>query len=266
MSFISEHINTINTKGEKVLSVFLTAGYPEKKIFTGLAADIIEAGADMLEIGIPFSDPLADGPVIQSSSQNVISNGITMKEVFEFTSVIKSKRDIPLILMGYANPILRYGIMDFFQDAVSSGADGVIIPDVPYEEYDSFYCQGSDLDKILLVTPTSSEERIIKIDQLSTGFLYCVSVTGVTGVLKQFSEATIESIKQAYSIIKKNKMLLGFGISNEESIEQVKNYCDGVIVGSAVIKLLTECGIKETLALVEKLKAATRNSFSVLNR
>lgn len=254
MSKIAEQIFKINTQKEKVLSVFLTAGYPDKDTFVELAIDSIDAGADLLEIGIPFSDPLADGPVIQSSSQYALRNGIALKDILQYISKIKSKKSTPLILMGYANPILKYGIDNFFQDAINSGADGLIVPDVPLEEYSSFYCDTQLLDVILLVTPTSSVDRINQIDQLSKGFVYCISINGTTGIHKHFSEDTIHSIKKAYSTIKKNKMLLGFGISGEETVKQVKDYCDGVIVGSAVIKSLKENGIDNTLKFINTLK------------
>lgn len=257
MSKISDHIININSRNEKVLSIFLTAGFPEKRTFPQLAVDIIDAGADLLEIGIPFSDPLADGPIIQSSSQTVLVNGITLKEIFAFTSFIKSRRDIPVILMGYANPILRYGISNFLEEAMTAGADGLIVPDVPFEEYGSFYCDKTGLDIILLVTPTSTEERVRKIDHLSEGFVYCVSITGTTGVQGSFNAKTIDSIRNAYTTVTKNKMLLGFGISSEAGIRQVKDYCDGVIVGSAVVKKLSESNVDDTLQFINKMKTAT---------
>lgn len=255
MPRISDHIERVNSLKEKVLSIFLTAGYTDKDNFVSHAVNIIEAGADMLEIGIPFSDPLADGPVIQSSSQTALSMGVQVKDALNFVSAIKAQKDIPLVLMGYANPILRYGVNEFIRDACNAGAEGLIVPDVPIEEYDSFFCSRPGIDVILLITPASSVERIKQIDTLSRGFVYCVSVTGTTGMQKKFSEESIASIKRAYSLVE-NKMLLGFGISGPESIKQVRDHCDGVIVGSAVVKSLRDNGIEKTVNFVQELKRA----------
>jgi tryptophan synthase alpha chain len=166
--------------------------------------------------------------------------------------------------MGYANPILHYGKSDFFRDAKDAGADGLIIPDVPVEEYDSFFEDQKELDVILLTTPTSTEERIRKIDEKSKGFVYCVSVTGTTGIRKEFSKETLESLKTTHSIVK-NKMLVGFGISSPENIRQVSPFCDGVIVGSAVIKKLMNSDYKKdvekTFNLIKNLKQASKASY-----
>ncbi|MDP4172587.1 MAG: tryptophan synthase subunit alpha [Bacteroidota bacterium] len=238
---LCDHISEINKKDEKALSVFLTAGFPEAKNFSDLAISILDSGADLLELGIPFSDPLADGPVIQNSSLIALENKVNIKKVFEYTSAIKQKADKPIVLMGYANPIVHYGVENFFSDALNAGANGVIIPDVPIDEYDSFYgCGSKGLDTIMLTTPYSTEERIQKADELSSGFIYCVSVYGTTGERVNFSEETIEVLSKTKSIIKKNKMLIGFGISSAESIKSIAPVCDGVIVGSAVIKRLFE--------------------------
>ncbi len=261
MSKLKEYIQSINNKNEKALSIFLTAGFPDKQNFVDLACKVFEAGADILELGIPFSDPLADGPVIQHSSHLAIQNGINIKDVLVYAKAIKSKKNKPIVLMGYANPILNFGKTNFFRDASAAGVDGLIIQDVPIEEYDSFFQDQKDLDIILLTTPTSSEERIRKIDETSKGFVYCVSVTGTTGIRKDFSEETLNSLKATHSIVK-NKMLVGFGISTPENIKQISPYCDGVIVGSAVIKKLMNDNYKkdveETLKLVKKLKEACK--------
>jgi len=252
MSKLREHIQSVNNKNEKALSIFLTAGFPNKDSFVDLACKVFDAGADILELGIPFSDPLADGPVIQHSSHLAIQNGINIKDVLEYTETIKSKKNKPVVLMGYANPILNYGKSNFFRDASAAGVDGLIVPDVPLEEYDSFFQDQKDLDVILLTTPTSTEERIRKIDEMSKGFVYCVSVTGTTGIRKDFSEETLNSLKSTHSIVK-NKMLVGFGISNPENIKQVSSFCDGVIVGSAVIKKLMNGNYKDDLEETDKL-------------
>jgi tryptophan synthase alpha chain len=239
MSQINSYIKEINARNRKALSVFLTAGFPEKANFATLALNILDAGADLLELGIPFSDPIADGPVIQHSSQVALHQGITLHDSLDFAAQIKSRTEKPVILMGYSNPLLSYGLENFIRDARNSGVDGLIIPDVPLEEHDQFWnCDLKGLDVILLTTPTSTEERIRAIDAHSSGFVYCVSVTGTTGVRSTFDSKVLENIDRTYRIIVKNKMLIGFGISTPQNISEFAPYCDGVIVGSAVVKRL----------------------------
>ncbi len=242
MSKISEHIQQLNDQSRKALTVFLTAGFPVADNFVDLAVNTFESGADLLEIGIPFSDPIADGPVIQKSSQIALKNGVTLSTVLTYTEKIKSKTDKPIILMGYANPILHFGLKDFINQAKNCGVDGLIIPDIPIEEYNDFWTEeAAGIDKILLTTPTSPAERIRNIDQLSNGFVYCVSVTGTTGMQEKFQESSLDNLNRTYNIIKNNKMLIGFGISGPDVIKKFSPHCDGVIVGSAVInKLLSE--------------------------
>ncbi len=258
MSFIEDYIQKKNKSNEKILSVFLTAGYPDKDRFTELALNILNAGADMLEIGFPFSDPLADGPTIQYSSYAALEKGINIDSAFEYAGQIRKGTDKPLIMMGYANPVLSYGIQKFADNAKAVGINGVIIPDVPIEEYDYFF-NGSfeGLDTILLITPTTHENRIKKIDQKGTGFVYCVSVSGTTGSVNKNSEGTVSFLKNAYSTVNKNKMLVGFGISGPDDAKRFAPYCDGVIVGSAIIKSLLDDTLpyKKTTELVRSLKS-----------
>ncbi len=250
MSYIKDYINGVNTNGRKVLSVFLTAGFPKLEGFTDLAKSVLDAGADMLEIGIPFSDPLADGPIIQHSSQSALSNGVNMKMVFSFADEIAKYSAKPVVLMGYANPVLNYGLNNFFTDSVNTGISGIIIPDIPLEEYDEFYKNKPDsLDAILLAAPTSGKKRIKLIDKKSCGFVYCVSMTGTTG--GENNSSSIEKLKEIRSAVTKNKMLIGFGISKPEDIENYAPYCDGVIVGSAVIKSIRNKNIPDTLNLIK---------------
>ena len=259
MSKIKSYIQSINNKNEKVLSIFLTSGYPNKNNFVENAIEILENGADIIELGIPFSDPLADGPTIQASSQHSLENGITLKDSFEFAERIKAKTDKPIIAMGYANPIITYGYEKFIKESYNSGIDGLIVPDVPLEEHDYFFDPLKDeLDIILLTTPTSSEDKIKKIDFRSSGFVYCVSVTGTTGVRNTFSNDVFDKLEKTYNLIQSNKMLIGFGISNPDDVKKLSNYCDGVIVGSAVIKSLSSNRFEETIKLIQSLKQACK--------
>lgn len=256
---IREYIDSVNARGEKVLSVFLTAGFPIKEEFVELALSILDAGADMLEIGIPFSDPLADGPVIQLSSQSAINNGVTTADVIRYAAAIRAKTDKPLILMGYGNPVLNYGREKFFMDAASAGVNGLIIPDVPLEEYDDFFAgKPGDLESIMLTTPQSGDTRIREIDSISKGFVYCVSVSGTTGARSGFSESELSSLEHTRKKIVGNKMLVGFGISGTETAKQVLPFCDGIIVGSAVIKALMNEGEQAAVKLVSELGAVVK--------
>jgi tryptophan synthase alpha chain len=239
MSKISRYLNKVNEQNKKALAVFLTAGFPEKHTFIDLALRTFDSGADLLEIGIPFSDPIADGPIIQKSSQIALENGVTLSSVLTYSEQIKAKTDKPIILMGYANPIMHFGLEEFLNQAINSGVNGLIVPDIPIEEYDDFWSNNNnDIDKILLTTPTSPVERIKSIDQKSNGFVYCVSVTGTTGMNQEFEEDSLNNLKRTYNLIEKNKMLIGFGISGPDVIKKFSPHCDGVIVGSAVIKKL----------------------------
>jgi tryptophan synthase alpha chain len=236
VSYIQNYINNINNRKRKVLSVFLTAGFPDPDKFITLAQNIFSAGADILEIGIPFSDPIADGPIIQQSSQVSLSNNTNLARTFHYCEKIKKDTKKPIILMGYSNPVMKYGIQRFIQDANNCGVDGLIIPDIPLEEYDEFWGNDNpEIDIILLTTPTSSDHRIQTIDQKSTGFVYCVSMTGTTGVRDKFDAIAIQNLNRTYKLIKKNKMLVGFGISSPKDITRFSSYCDGLIIGSAVI-------------------------------
>ena len=220
MNTISNYISEKNKNNEKVLSVFLTSGFPDKNNFSELAVEVLNAGADMLEIGFPFSDPLADGPTIQHSSQISLEAGINIEKTFEYVKEIRKKSDKPIILMGYANPVLSYGIEKFANDSKSVGVNGVIIPDIPIDEYENFFNNSFDgLEVVLLVTPTTPAERIKKIDEMSQGFVYYVSMTGTTGKQVKHDESILTPLKNASNLITKNKMLVGFGISNADDVK-----------------------------------------------
>lgn len=242
MSRIDENIKKINNDGKKALSVFLTAGFPEINHTVELASLIFDTGADIIELGIPFSDPLADGPVIQKASLKALENNVDMEFVFRSAREIKNKYPEKIvILMGYANPVMSYGIERFAESCRINEVDGVIIPDVPLDEYESFFGSNfNGIDTILLTTPVTGSERVKEIDNQSSGFVYCVSIMGTTGVRNSFDEKSMERISATKNQLVKNKMMIGFGISGADSVKKFAPHCDGVIVGSAVIKTIEE--------------------------
>lgn len=233
---ITERLHELGVKGEKALTLFITAGYPRKDSTSEIALELEAGGADIIEIGMPFSDPLADGPVIQESSAAALRNGVTLDSIFDDVRSIRKSSGIPIVLMGYLNPILRYGTEDFFRTAGEAGVDGIILPEVPKEESGDFaqMIHANDMSNILLVAPTTPDNRIAEIDSESGGFLYCVSTTGVTG--RKTGDGVDEYISRVKSIAKKNPVLVGFGVSTPSEARRLARHADGVIIGSALIQ------------------------------
>lgn len=232
----------LRERNEKALVLFLTAGYPKLDSTVPLVLELAQAGADIIELGMPFSDPLADGPVIQASSQQAIKNGITLEHILGQVKEIRKHTNIPLVLMGYLNPILHYGEEKFFADARKAGVDGVILPEVPLEESDQFLSlnQKHHLADILFVSPATSDKRVQNIDEVTSGFLYCVSTTGVTG---RTNIGDIESyLKRVKRNTKRNPVLVGFGIKTPSDAQRISQNADGVIVGSALIQKIAQAG------------------------
>lgn len=232
-----------------LLSIYFTAGYPALHDTTTIIKALQDAGADLIEVGVPFSDPVADGETIQRSSQIALNNGMTLELLFEQLKQIRHDVQVPLILMGYLNPIYKFGIDRFCDTCEEVGVDGLIIPDLPLAELESTYnklFQDRGLRNILLVSPQTPTERIEKVDQLSTGFNYLVSsssTTGKTGVISQDQVAYISRVKQMSS----NPCLVGFGISDHESFSSVCSVADGAIIGSAFIKALNPDDLEESI-------------------
>ncbi len=240
MNRITQKLKFLADRKEKALVCFITAGFPTLKATVPLVLEIEKGGADIIELGMPFSDPLADGPVIQASSQQAIKNGITLDHILKYVREIRKCSDIPLILMGYLNPILHYGEERFFADAAKAGVDGVILPEVPLEESDRFLSltRKYHLADILLVSPATPSRRIQNIDDVSSGFLYCVSTTGVTG---RSHIGDIELyVKRVKHNAKNNSVLVGFGIKTPADAHRIAQYADGVIVGSALIQKIVQ--------------------------
>lgn len=231
---------------QKLLVPFFTAGYPDLPTSLDLVRTAADSGADMVEIGMPFSDPLADGPAIQFSSHHALQNGTTLRAILDGVRSLRQSFDIPIILMGYYNPILAYRQERFLHDAAESGVDGLIIPDLPVEEAGP-YCQAvseNDLSAIFLISPTSAPERIKLIDKTSTDFVYAVTVTGVTGTGKVFGGRTDNYLKGLKSVLHR-PFVAGFGVSNPQSARRMVRYADGVVIGSALVEQIRSAETKQ---------------------
>ena len=226
----------------KVMSLFLTAGYPDIESAADLICGMARHGADMIELGMPFSDPLADGPTIQHSSNVAIDNGITMEGIFDIVQEVREESKIPIILMGYINPVLRYGVENFCRKASDCGVDGLIIPDIPVEESALIeeHASENNLPIIYLVAPNTSDERMRLIDEKSQGFVYCVSVTGVTGARdgEEVSRSVNRFIERVRHNITRNPTMIGFGIKSHEDAQRIARQAEGFIVGSALIETI----------------------------
>lgn len=226
-------------KKNNILSIYYTAGFPEVGATLKIAQALEKAGADFLEIGFPYSDPLADGPVIQHSSQIAIENGMTLKVLFQQLADLRPQISIPVLLMGYVNPMLQYGVANFCKAASNAGVDGVIVPDLPLEEYEEFYKDEfvkNGLSNIFLVTPQTSEERIRQIDELSNGFIYLLSSSSTTGKDLNVSDAISDYYQRVKDMNLKNPLIIGFGISDKQSFTRANKYVNGAIVGTAFVK------------------------------
>ena len=225
--------------GEKVMSLFITAGYPDLESTVDLILGFEKNGADLIELGMPFSDPLADGPTIQYASNVAIKNGITMKRIFNMVREVRKKSQIPIILMGYINPVIRFGVEMFCREAADAGVDGLIIPDAPLEESSiiSREAAANSLEIICLVAPNSTDKRMKRVDGQSSGFVYCVSVTGVTGARsgEEVARSVEKFIQRVKTNVQKNPKLVGFGIKSHEDAKMIASETDGFIVGSALI-------------------------------
>ena len=223
-----------------VLSIYFTAGFPRLQDTAAILAALQQSGADLVEIGIPYSDPLADGPVIQHSSMVALQNGISIGQIFSQLRDFRKTISLPVILMGYLNPVLQYGIERFCEDAANTGVDGLILPDLPLEEYESSYrklFRKHGLYPIFLVTPETSDERIQKIDSLSRGFLYAVSSSSTTGTEKQLSGQQ-PYFERLARLQLKNPVMIGFGIRDHQGFVEACRHASGAVIGTGYIRAL----------------------------
>ena len=258
---IKNKFNELKQKQQKAFGVFLTAGYPSLEYSKDIFKIILDAEVDFIEIGLPFSDPMADGPLIQHSSQIAIEQNTSVKECFKLVKEIrKINNDIPIILMGYYNPIHYYGNLKFIKKAISSGIDGLIIVDLPMEEDEEFYnlsCK-NNLPLIRLVTPTTDKERLKKILKNAYGFVYYVSVTGITGT----KSASVNDVKNKIKVIKKITnlpVIAGFGIKNSVDAKKMSSISDGIVIGSSLVNKIEEVykkknGLNEIFKFLKSFK------------
>ena len=239
MNRIDETFKMLLKKGSKALITYITAGDPDIETTVKLVPVLEENGADIVELGVPFSDPLADGTTIQRASQRALQGGINLETILQAVEEIRTTCSLPLVLMSYYNPILHYGMKDFVHRAVDAGVDGIIIPDLPTDEATEFrqISEARDFSLIFLVAPTSNIERIRLVGEFSSGFVYCVSVTGVTGVRGEMYEGLNDFIQRVRGCTKK-PLAVGFGISTPEQAGRIAQVADGVIIGSALVNII----------------------------
>lgn len=232
-----------NKKQKGILSIYFTAGYPNLTDTGKIIKELEKNGIDLIEVGIPFSDPMADGPTIQESGTLALKNGMNLKLLFEQIKEVRKEVELPLLLMGYLNPIMQYGIENFCKKCKEVGVDGAIIPDLPFNDYSTKYksiFETYDIKVIMLLTPETSEERIRLIDENTDGFIYMVSSASTTGAQKSFDDKKVEYFQKINSMKLRNPRLIGFGISNKATLEVAQSYANGAIIGSKFITLLKD--------------------------
>ena len=250
-------IDTAFQSHEKLLSIYFSAGYPELEDTVPILRKLQAAGVNMVEIGLPFSDPLADGPLIQKSSNQALLNGMTTAKLFSQLTEIRKEIKIPLILMGYLNPLLQYGMEEFCQRCAQIGIDGLIIPDLPTDDYEQRYkklFEHYHLSNILLITPQTPDKRIRYIDRLSTGFIYVVSSARVTGIQNTFDDEQKDYFHRIAQLQLKTPQVIGFGISNAATYQIAVTSAHGAIVGSAFIKFLESQGTKNIEMFIHSIR------------
>lgn len=257
LNYNMNRINKVLNNKSDILSIYFTAGFPNLFDTKTIIKKLDSCEVDMIEIGLPFSDPLADGPTIQKSSTKALQNGMTTKKLFEQLKGLRKETDVPIIIMGYFNPIMQHGVESFCIDCKSVGIDGLIIPDLPVEIYSKNYKSIFDKYNLLnmfLITPQSSEKRIKLIDRISNGFIYMVSSFSITGAVNSFSKEQIEYFKRINNMNLKSSLLIGFGISNKQTYNDAIKHSNGVIIGSAFINHLKDHGVDKISDFIKKIK------------
>ena len=249
-------LNTLLAQKENLLSIYFTCGYPELGDTTHVISALEKSGVDFIEVGLPYSDPLADGPTIQDSSQKALENGINLDIVFEQLMTIKATNKTPLVLMGYLNQMLKYGEEKFCQKVIDCGIETLIIPDLPMVEFENHYQALFDkygLTNVFLITPNTSEERIRKIDNYTKTFIYVVASSSITGAKGAISKQQMDYFKRVKSMQLKSKLIIGFGISDKPTFTTACDFADGAIIGSAFIKYLGANGIEKITDFIKPI-------------
>jgi len=263
MNRIDKLFRRLKKQRKKAFIVYVTAGYPSMPATEKLLPVLEKSGADLVELGIPFSDPLADGPTIQRSSHEALLKGATVSAILKMVRRAREKVTLPLVFMTYYNPILKYGLKKFIIDSKKAGVDGVIVPDLPPDEAGPFisFAKGMSFDTIFLAAPTSTRKRLEKIAKKSTGFIYYVSLTGVTGARKRLPKDIVSHVRELKKITQK-PVCVGFGISTPIQARRISRLADGIIVGSALIKVVEKSGrgdiYKKAKAYVRRMAKAVR--------
>lgn len=229
-------------KPENILSIYFTAGYPTLDSVGEIITSLVAGGVDMIEVGVPFSDPMADGPVIQESSTIALRNGMTLNQLFDDVKAVRAKvPDTPLVLMGYLNPLMRMGLRSLFERCAEAGIDAMIVPDLPFDIYLKEFrelCREFDIPMIMLITPETSDERVRLIDEHCDGFIYMVSSASTTGTRDSFGDSQLDYFRRINSMNLNHKRLIGFGISNAATLAAAQANASGAIIGSKFIKCL----------------------------
>ena len=263
MNRIDAKFRELRSRKEKAFIAYITAGDPSLAMTGKLVRVLESAGVDIVELGIPFSDPVADGPTIQAASQRALSKKANLSRIFKLVAGLRHHTEIPLIFMTYFNPVFKYGVDRFFKNCERSGVDGVIIPDLPCEEAGDLiaHARGAGISTIFLVAPTSTRKRVKMIAKISTGFIYYVSLTGVTGARRKLPGDLMRNVRHIKSVTKK-PVAVGFGVSDARQAVEIAKVADGVIVGSAIVKMIDEKigTIKKVFKFSQKLAKAIHNA------
>jgi tryptophan synthase alpha chain len=255
MSRLDRTFADLHARDENAMGLFLTDGFPNPDATVPLLHALDRGDVDFIELGMPFSDPLAEGRPIQKASGRALDHGVTMQDTFDRAEAFRTESDTPVLLMGYVNPVLKYGIDDFCRDAAAAGVDGLILPDLPPEESDMLTEAAAqhNLELVFLVAPNSSDDRIRAVDERSTGFVYAVSVTGLTGSDLDGTPTVDQYLQRAQRLVQQNPLLVGFGIKTHEDAMRLSRHTDGFIVGSALINRIEELWDREQPPVEDQL-------------
>lgn len=260
MTRLQQTFDACRARGEKAMGLFLTNGFPEPDATLPILREIDEAGADFIELGMPFSDPLAEGLPIQRASERALRHGVTMADAFRTAEQFRAESATPLLLMGYVNPVLRYGVADFCRDAASAGVDGLILPDLPPEEADLIQSEAdaAGLGLVFLVAPNTSDERVRLVDERASAFVYAVSIAGLTGSEIGGLDGISAYLERVRGLVHNNPLCVGFGIRDHAAARRLSTHTDGFIVGSALIQLAEQLWDDVALSPGERLERLRR--------